>query len=265
MLIKQAFTFRQMPSGRHAFALALVATAARDAGLPNTAARADRAVAQAHVALELEQMWLSVRANKSRARGNSKEIDKQLDEQVSALEQRLKAEARGDATDPAVKMARELLEQLFPEGLRGVTHKAYEVQQGLVDIILKRLDGEFQPHVHALNLDRQIERIRPLNEELRVEMAFEKARRVKYKDVLAAQNLLHTYACKTIAALYFELDGDDDATLALHAKIMAPFTHQQNRVLQDRKRKRKTVDIDPKSGEDLPDQDETTKTTETPS
>src|SRR5690554_7022122 len=125
MQIQKAFSFRKMPSGRHAFALALMATAARNAGLPNIAARADRAVAQAHTALELEQMWLSVRANKSRARGNSKEIDKQLDDQVGALEQKLRADARGDATDPAVKMARELLEQLFPEGVRGVTHKSF--------------------------------------------------------------------------------------------------------------------------------------------
>lgn len=259
MLIQKAFKFRQMPSGRHAFALALIATAARQAGLPTTAARADRAVVQAHSALELEQMWLSVRANKSKARGNSKEIDGQLDEQVGALELRLRADARGDDKDPAVQMARELLQQLFPEGVRGVTHKAYELQQGLVDIILKRLDGEFLGHAQALHLERQIERIRTLNEELRVEMAFDKARKVKNKDVVAAQALLHAATCKTIAALYLELDGDDDATLAQHAKIMTPFLEQQARVLADRKRKRKTVDVDPQSGEDLPDE----KTTET--
>lgn len=260
MLIQKAFKFRQMPPGRHAFALALIATAARQAGLATTAARADRAVAQAYTALELEQMWLSVRANKSKARGNSKEVDKQLDDQVGALEQRLRADARGDDTDPAVKMARELLEQLFPEGVRGVTHIAYELQQGLVDIILQRLDGEFLTHAQTLNLERQIERMRTLNEQLRVEMAYEKARKVKNKDVVAAKALMHAATCKTIAALYLELDGDDEATLAQHAKIMAPFLEQQNRVLADRKRKRKTVDVDPQSGEDLPDEE----TLETP-
>lgn len=260
MLIQKAFKFRQMPPGRHAFALALIATAARQAGLATTAARADRAVAQAYTALELEQMWLSVRANRSVARGNSKEIDAKLDEQVGALEQRLRADARGDDHEPTVQMARELLEQLFPEGVRGVTHKAYELQQGLVDIILQRLDGEFLAHVQTLNLERQIERMRTLNEQLRVEMAYEKARKVKNKDVVAAKALMHAATCKTIAALYLELDGDDEATLAQHAKIMAPFLEQQNRVLADRKRKRKTVDVDPQSGEDLPDEE----TIETP-
>src|SRR5690554_4155514 len=255
MLIEKAFKFRQMPSGRHAFALALVSKLAAAGGLAESAARADRAVAQAHTALELEQMWSSVRKNKSRARGDSQQVDRLVDEQISALEQKLQADAKGDDKDPVVKMARELLRELFPEGLRGVTQKALEVQQGTVDIMLKRLDGEFAGHVATLHVERQVERIRGLNEELRVEMAYERAKKVTYKDVVAAEKLLHSYVCKAAAAVYFELDGEDAATQEQIAKILGPFVEQQERVLLDRKRRRKTVDVNPKTGEELPEDD----------
>ncbi len=253
MLIEKAFAFRQMPSGRHAFALSLIATLARTAGLTQTANQAEQTVAQAYIALELEQMWLSVRANKSRARGNSKELDAKVDEQISALEQRLRAETKGDANDPTVKMAHELLKQLYPEGVRGVTHKPLEVQQGEVDIILKRLDGEFNLHVRELGLERQVERIRTYNDDLRAEMAFQKALRVKHTDVIAAQKLLHNYTCKTVATLFFELSGDDPQTLALHTKILAPLADQQHRVLLARRHKTKAADINPKTGHDIPE------------
>ena len=87
-------------------------------------------------------------------------------------------------------------------------------------------------------------------------MAYERAKKVTHKDVLAAQKLLHSYACKAVGAVYFELDGDDAATQEQITKILGPFAGQQARVLADRKRRGKTADVNPKTGEELPVDDE---------
>ncbi len=241
MEIAKAFSFRQMPPGRHAFALSQVATLARAANLPQTAARAIRAAAQAHVTLELKQRWLATR--------DTHELARLLDVQIGVLQQKLHAATQGNTKDPHVGMANELLEKLFPQSIHKgrnlTTHQVVELEQGEVYVILKRLDTEFSHLVEMLSIDRQIERIRAANNELC-------ACRINREDVRSAEKRLHAETCKTIATLFLELDGDDPKTIAEHKRILIPFTAQQRHVYLARSHSHTITDIHPNTGEELP-------------
>ena len=258
MSVSDYFSLRTMPTGRYAFSLKRMRARADAAGLDDVVSRIDRAVEQAQSTLALELKWSKVRNNKSSARGNAAIIDNQIDEQIAAIERRVRAETVGDEDDPVVEKAREFLAALFPDGVAAITQQAFEVQLGIMDAMMERIDGDLSAHIAELGLQRHISRLRRLIEDFRTELEDHDDPQVSYDQVKGARATLHEYTCRALVAVFYVLDDEDDQTIETRRHILAPLVRQKELVAEARRRHRVLTDVDPDTGDEVVDEAEPT-------
>ncbi len=252
-LLFEFINLRRLPATRAAFALrnmhARLLTSAVIA--PNLEARLTEAQAEAKHAIRMDQLWLNVRANKSRARGDATTIDREIDQTIKAIHKRLEADAVGKENDPVVMSATTLLKDLFLHGYSSVTRSAFDIQLGLVDDLLDNLEDGFDAHVQTLGLDRLVHNLRDLNDQFRIELDAENGRPFGFSQVDAQRNALHQAICRVIVAIFHDLSEPTPENTALLNVLFEPLKTQNKAVSDAYRAKRRVRDINPKTGEEL--------------
>lgn len=251
MEISNFFDLRRMPSGRYGHAMKRMHDRAVEAGVTEVAERIEQAVQAARETQLAELAWSEVRQNSSNARGKAMLIDNVIDEQIAAMESAVRALQVGDEDDPVVDKARELHRAIFANGVRAITHQAFEVQEGIMKAMMSRFDSDLSGHVDALGLRRAVERLRRLIGEFSAELEKEKRDTITFDQVRAARSAMHEATCEAVVAVLYHFSGTDEAAVNQRSRILEPLMIQQSRVAEARRRRRVPTDVDPDTGEEL--------------
>ncbi|TXD38382.1 hypothetical protein FRC98_05700 [Lujinxingia vulgaris] len=255
MMIHEFLSLKRMPTGRHRFALGLMAELAADQKVEPLSEAIARALKQAEATQEVELAWVKAQNTQSTARGDSAKLDAEIDRQVSAIYQMVQAHTVGDKGDPVVDAAERYLQEFFPGGLRPITHQSYEVELSMLQSMLQRHHAEFSNEAELLGISKGIERLERQLEAFEKELNRQDTTAMTFDKVRAEREALHEATCSVLVtalhhALTLAQTSPAEASRALDT-LVAPLRDQQRRVTEARARHRPVSDIDPQSGEEL--------------
>jgi hypothetical protein len=182
-------------------------------------------------------------------------LDNQLDAQIGAIQSLADARTVGDEDDPVVKAATRVLQVVFPRGVAPIIHQSFEVQLGIMKVMLETFDGDLFNEVQLLGLEREVERMRRLVDAFEDELSSAKADITTFDKVREARELLHEYGALVIAQAIVAYPGLDEQATHDRESLLAAFNDQQARVAEDYRRRRRVTDVDPETGEELLEDD----------
>lgn len=240
----------KFPMGRAKFALHSVATRAVAAG-------ATRLAELAHSgALYVQRaMNLNTRDEVAGDRAYTPEtavVDDKLDGTLAGTHSTLQGQIRAYSGEPMGDAARRVRDACFPKGLGEITMSAYAEQHSKVDTLLERVDDPALAADIALlpGIPELFGRIRDLNEEYGKVLQLDNGpTRTEVRESRArTQELL----CEMTCAIIGEYASQPDKQ-AERADLLAPILEQNEAIRLARRRRRRQLDVDPETGEDLPE------------
>jgi hypothetical protein len=244
-------------TGRRSFALMqMLVTArqlaeARSKGDLPLIALLEQALEHEAQTLQQEAAWRRSR-NVSTARGEAIVRDAEVDQIIGAIFGLLEAAMQVKDGSAEYTAARTLHGQLFPEGVAPIVQLAHEDQLAANEALILALTTTHKSESQLLNLGRYIEALGRANEAFRAELTTKNTPEITFDAVRAARdrgNLNLRMAVARILGSTTELTPEASAD---RASLLAPILEQVRRVRAGRRGRRVAVDVDPKTGEDLP-------------
>lgn len=242
------------PPGRAIHALERVAAAAASLGMDEIVAQAGKAMAQFHRALDLQTR---LRVGRASLYGPTTfKLDKQVDRGLAAVDDYLAGQTRLFAQGhPRARAAATLRVALFPEGLAAITNQPYVQQHVDVDLMLETYaTPELAPaRAELTDLDAMMDRVAELNRQYGASIDGYDRGRPSREDLRAAQKLGQDHLAETvvlIAARHILAPPDQRPAVAA---LLEPILRQNEAIRTTRRRRRKPPDVDPGTGQELPD------------
>lgn len=239
---------RQMPTGRVLFALYELREEAAPLGDERLLRRIDKAIARAEKTLEFEMRWSTARTDTSTKRGKARLIDAKLDQQIGALKSLARLMTVGDEGSEVVALAGEFLQANFPDGLAAIVQQSFELQLATVDGMLRRFRGEYRRHVEALNAGPLVDRIERLNDELRQELRHHKSTTITFDQVRASREETHEELGEVVVTILATYPDRSEEGTRQREDLLAPINRQQAFVVEAHRRRRRPLDVDPRTG-----------------
>ena len=225
-----------------------------DMGDSEGVSRADEASDKIDWAQEKKLDWNKQKNRDHLKRSGSRELDNKIDDTLGNLSQTVDGVAGIDSDSENTRLAREIRDDLFPNGVAHITTQPFDDQHLAVDKVLGRLRNEYDEHVEKLSLEPLVGHLDELNEEFGEELAPDEDA-IQYDEVEAARkeaedafDLLIFY----VAAEY----GDDIETMN---EILDPLAEQRERARRHYQRRGTVPPIDPESGEPVDPNDDPTR------
>ncbi len=246
--------FNQMPAGRHVFGLTGAAKVLDVLSLTALKPRVDAAIEKGHATLEIEHRWAAVKGKKKgTGRGNARAIKVEITRQLSSIADIAQARTVGDADDPVVETAHEILDTQFPAGVAAIRDQPYEELLGTLDTMNGELAGAYAPQVETLGMSREVQRLARLTDELRAELRRGGGPAVEFHEVELARAALHEATCGVIVAVVDHFDGMDDPkqAAAQRERVLAELNRQQALVSEARSQHREPLDVNPQTGTEV--------------
>ena len=262
--VSNYLSINRMPTGRAVYALKAVHKQAKKRGLSALEQATSVAVEQGNQTLRVEFSYEQSRDDHSAARGKAVELDNRLDAQIGAIQSLVAARKVGDEDDPVVQAARRVLEVVFPRGVAPIIHQSFEVQLGIMKVMLETFDGDLTSEVELLGIQREVQRMDRLVDAFQKELATAKTNHTTFDEVREARELLHEHTALVVAQVIAAYPSLDEQTTADRESLLAPINDQQERVAADHRRRRRLTDVDPDTGEVIPDVDRPTVADEPP-
>jgi hypothetical protein len=250
------FNFYQFPTGRRLFAMRGVLRIARERGQDGIAALAEKAVAQAQHAADLDAGWRRSRKTRVGVRAEAGAIDNAIDRTLSGIAAHLGALAHAFGDEPAGRQAAALTARLFPEGVSAITHLAFEDELAACEAILRDLNGSHAADAGALGLGPFIERLEGLLLQFRTALKSEQGREVTHDQIRAAQAEGQDAMLRVVAKVLGDFHGASGEHVELRSALLAPVVSQNGRLRERFSRHRGVVDVNPETGEELAEEEE---------
>jgi hypothetical protein len=185
-------------------------------------------------------------------RKGAAEADNKVDRAVSVIFNAASGYLEFDESSEQHKLASELIESCFPEGVYPITSGRYEEQHNKCNELLSRLRGPFSEHVDKLQLGLFVDNFERLNDDYGDKLTSLNSSGVTYDEVNAAeQAAIESYfeVILVIWAAYL----DDPAT---RNKLLAPIDEQNQRIARYHRRRNGVPAVDPDTGEAIdPDEE----------
>jgi len=185
-------------------------------------------------------------------------LDRELARALGAVATHLSTTAHcyGEASSQA-QLAHYVSEQLFPEGVRAVTHLRYVDEEETVRTILQRVetDPDLKQAVRELGADRFLERVAEVH--ARYGQALNKQPQLTYAQMRQIRREGQERLCRIMALVLARLvsredadEGADDQAAALWQALRA-VKDQNAAIGRYYKRRRRVTEVDPETGEEL--------------
>jgi tetratricopeptide (TPR) repeat protein len=191
--------------------------------------------------------WRQRKSLAAQSKSTSTELDARLDR---ALSNTLKfLEVAGDLPEghPQQGAAAKVIEDLFPEGVFPITSLPYEDQLGAVEIVLQRLDEDYQDEVELLHMGPHVERLQQAFDAFEEALTYLDGNPLTYDMVLAARTEAAEAYHKLVASLLVAYI-DNDAT---RARVLRPVITQNDWTARYYRRRGTSPEVDPDSGEPI--------------
>jgi hypothetical protein len=208
---------------------------------------------------ELDLVWSQVRAGTLSA-PNVGPVDVRVDHGITALRDAAEAQARGAAPgDPVHGQVAGFLGEALPVGVYAVTSLPYVEQLNALEILVDKLQGPLLTQVMELGIVRQSLRLAellPLYRDV-IHGAADGNTGLDFATVRAARQRGQRYLYEIIAMIlgrYYR--ADDPEHQAARAELLGPMVEQNEAVRSYLRARRAVRDVDPDTGEPLPETDE---------
>jgi hypothetical protein len=173
------------------------------------------------------------------------ESDARVDRAISAIFDTAAAYKDFDPSSRYYKLAVELIEDVFPDGVWPITSVRYELEHIKVNELLERLRGPLAAHVDELNLGLFVDRAERLNDEYGGNLSSLNNQAVDYDDVEAAEHAAIEAYFEVVLVIWAAYI-DDRAT---RARLLAPVEEQNKRIAEYYKERSLIPEVDPETGE----------------
>lgn len=252
-MISNHLSSRRMPTGRYVFAFTQILEEAREEGDEKVIKWLEKCVEHGRKTLSLEFAYEQSRAQDSSARGDAFKLDNQLDNLITAIKKLVAARDIDGQDDPVSKASRRVQDVIYPRGVAPIIRQSYEAQLATMDMMIEQFREDLDEEVELLGIDREVSRFEKLVDQFRAELRRNEVPTVSYDQVKEARNELHEYASMAEVVILAAYDGMDEETARERESLLAPYTDQQQRVLEAQRRRRSPQDVDPDTGTRLDD------------
>ncbi len=205
------------------------------------AEKAERKVEQAQL---LQYDWEKQKQADPLALRGGRELDNKIDDTLGSLSDSVSSYADIETDSELTRLADELVEDLFPNGVFHITSKAYENQHAMVQQLTDRMRSEYAEHIQELRLEPIVDRLETLNTEFG-ELLDSASDDVQYDEVqkakVEAEDKFHMVVGHLLCTY-----GDDQETFQ---RLMTPINEQSRRTRRQIQRRGTIPPIDPESGE----------------
>lgn len=249
----RTYAFR---TGRRLYVLQRMLERATAQGDATLVARLQEAVAAERETLRMERTW-SAQQGRGSVRAAVLPLDAQVDRLIGGMYRAL-VDLRDilPASDPQAEMAGEKLATWFPEKAVGYTALPYEDQVAEVGWLLGEL-FEDEAHtrpvaaVSALGIGSYVRQLAAVFPAYTEAVGREAGAGVTYAAVRGARLAGLDRLARVVARVLgtYDLPADD----AVRATLLQPFDEQAARLAAHLKGRRPAPDVDPNTGEDLPE------------
>lgn len=188
--------------------------------------------------------WDRRKKEDSLSRKAAGEVDNEIDRTLGNLLSGLETFADFPEGSDRREIARELIEEYFPNGVYPITTKTYINQHGHVEELVGELQANHRPELEELSMDELVDNLEELNEEFgdRLNPELEE---VTYDEVRASRKRAEESFYELFAAVVGRY-SDDLETLN---EVIRPYLEVNNRIRRHMTRSGRKPPVDPESGE----------------
>ncbi|MFU8803998.1 MAG: hypothetical protein ACNA8W_09345 [Bradymonadaceae bacterium] len=247
-IVSENSTIRRMPAGRVVFSVTEMRDEAARRGHHDVVAWLDETIKAAHRVLRTEFSYNQTRDRQSTARGKAVALDHELDALIAAMESIVQARTTGPPDDPVVKAAKKVKGAVFPRGVAKITQQSHELQLGTMIVMDEHFYGDLATEVELLGIQREVDLMHGLLQAFQQELRVVKSTVTTYDQVTQAREELHEYVCMAVILIIAAYPALDEESTRARESLLAPFRDQQERVLNDHRRRRRPLDVDPATG-----------------
>lgn len=242
------FKTPRLDSGRLAFALGLVAKDLPQQAPDHLRAKLGEAQAAANTWFETREHQLKQQRKGNQRRGDTQAIDRQADALLGQVHQICAALASLGDAHPQGKAAGAFVARFFPDGVGAVTKLNFEAQLQAMESMRDAFNAPpAQAWIAALPIDSPLAELLALLPSYRAELEASNER-VTADEVRAAKRAAQDLLEQVIAGVRYTFAAEFDA-------VLAPLSAQVRRYRKALAQNRNAPDVDPQSGEPLPETD----------
>jgi hypothetical protein len=243
-----------LSSGRRIFALTKSRSAAELLGQPTLVQHIDEALVHDHQTRDLDMRWTGQRVGILSAPIVAP-LDARVDHVIAAVRDVAEAQAKGAAPNaPIHKVVKEFLAAALPAGVYAVTSLPHVEQVAAVERIVAALQGPLASKVTELNLQRQVDVLSELLPEYRTAVQNAATGRLEFASVREARTRGQRYLVEIIARILGTFyRSDDPAHAAARKALLGPIAEQTEAVRAILRARRTPRDVDPVTGDPLPE------------
>lgn len=241
----------QFSTGRRLFAMQQVLTRAHQRSLPPLEAHIELCLEHDHQTRQLDARWSGKTGKQIHVTGEVlvQEVDSLVDRTLTAL--RNVAQAQADTATPGDGIAERVgtfLREIFPAGVAAITSLPYVDELAAVDRIVGRLQGDLQPLVDILHLERQATRLAQLAVDYRAALEAPKST-TSFGDVRSARARGQELMLEVVAMILGLYPRASGADLDARADLLGPIFQQNEAIRLYLRARRRVEDVDPETGD----------------
>lgn len=207
--------------------------------------RTDECEETATSAQRAQYDWRQKKKAEPRRENRASKIDAKLDQSVSSLFKGLKTQLDLPPDSTRHQLAREVIDDLFPEGVYPITSLRYEDEHGAVQVMLNRLDAKYSQHISQLGLDEHVALVTDLNDKYGEVLTHTDDSHLTYADVRAARKEANARYRELLVVILAEYVDDDEA----RARVTGPVRSQNEWTARYYKRRGESPEVDPETGD----------------
>jgi hypothetical protein len=244
----------ELSTGRRIFALTKTRAVAELLGRTELVQQIDEALAHERAARELDLRWTGQRLGILTAPVVAP-LDARVDRAIAAVRDVAVAQAEGAAPGaPIHEEVKAFLARVLPAGVYAVTSLPHAEQVSEVENIVALLEGPLLDKVRELNLQRQAATLSELLPQYRTAVQGSATRRLEFAPVREARARGQRHLVEVIARILGAFYRNDDPEhMAARKALLGPIAEQYEAVRAALRARRATRDVDPVTGEPLPD------------
>ncbi len=241
-------------TGRRLYAVRRVRDAARSLEFEGLVSLCGEALEHDQQTQDLEARWRVARSSKSDPRTAS--VDNQIDRILGSMDRTLTEvpQLYGLTSEEATIAAR-IQTRLLPGGAGNVTRLAFVEEHEAVNRLLRLSTGELSEDVRRVGLEPAFQRLTTLNTEFGQLLSKRgAAAAVDFGTVKAARAEGQNYVLRCIAVALGRFNADDDESVQARQALLQPIVEQNEQIGAYLSRRRPVPDIDPATGEEVPEE-----------
>lgn len=240
--------FRRLPAGRMLFAYSCIRSVLDEEREPGLADLLSKAEEAARSLRDLQLKWTVAKRKRSHARGNAYQVDLKFDRAWKGVKSMLDSHFLAGFEDELSAAAKVLNDIMFPRGLAGLTKQPFEIQLSESELILMKLEAEYQKEVALLRLEPYVARLKELAEELTIELSKREVN-IKWAEVAEARFQAEEFYAGVIANILGRYPNPHSSDIARRSELLREVRRQNDLVIRNYRRRRNPADIHPQTGE----------------